>query len=193
MARITRTGEVLLAVWIVAALSSCSSAQDGFSVTNGLQVEILADGVITASEYERAVLATQECVEQVGWKTDDLELGIDGFTLSFAVVWTTDKDALREAQLSFEADEAFTRCAGDYLDQVEVAYIESQAPTGSERVEKERGLVSCLVAAGIRDVPIGVTEEDLIDILVGHEYGQNDPPIAPWLCRERYIELFTGG
>jgi hypothetical protein len=186
------------AAWISVALvaafatAGCARTAVGGSITDGFQAEILADGVVTASEYERAALATKTCVEDEGWETGELEVGLDGFTLTFTVNWPTASDAAQEAALSDDASGSFGRCANDFLDHVEIAYATAQVPTGSERIQMFRDLTDCLAKAGIPDVPTGITDEELAVILVEHEANPNRPSIEPLLCRERYIALFMG-
>lgn len=173
------------------ALTSCVGPTRSSDPDPGFQGEILADGEVTTAEYERAVFATQDCVEAKGWRTGDLEVGLDGHTLSFAVIWPTASDPDREHELSDTAASAFEECASELLDQVEVAYMQSQRPVGRERFEMGQQLVACLQSAGIDGVPVGVTEAELVETIVAHERGLEDPPVDPWLCRERYITLFA--
>lgn len=181
----------IFALVAIAVMVGCTAQRSAVSGADGFQEEILADDVVTPAEYERAVYATMSCVEEHGWAVDDPEVGLDGYTLTFAVVWSTAADPHAEDALSAKAAQDFDTCALEYLDRVEAAFARAQVPTGIDRRLAEESLVKCLAAAGVEDVPIGVAEEELIERIVSFENEIGTESLEPWLCRERHISLFV--
>ncbi|MGH8873743.1 MAG: hypothetical protein ACRDVM_00600 [Acidimicrobiia bacterium] len=129
--------------------------------TSPFQREILADGVVTEAEYERAMLTSRECVEQKGWRVGELDAGLNGFTLQFDMIWQTRDDPAEDARLSDEATKAFDDCMNHFHFDVEQVFIQQHVPTGAEQQAQVAEAIACLARAGLAGV-----DEDSTDVEV---------------------------
>lgn len=115
-----------------------------------------ADGVIEFVEYEEAVLATVECVEERGF-TMHAELALDGFYQY-------------EGETADHLDEALDACRQLWSRQVELTYQESQGPTVDE-LPAVRATMQCLIGAG--HPPTGGTRPDQLRAFIAQLPGRS--------------------
>lgn len=109
------------------------------------QADILRDGVVTSSEYERAVLAEKACADELGFATSEVEwsYGQLGFTseLDMVSMGITEAEEPRYA-------EKLDDCGAQYSNVVALAYTLQETPTEDERQSIRPDVIGCLNAAG---------------------------------------------
>ncbi|MGK2965104.1 MAG: hypothetical protein ACSLFM_05815 [Tepidiformaceae bacterium] len=104
------------------------------------QRDILSDGVVTEAEYERAVFATIQCLDEAGIPHTDPEWkeGLDRRTLGFVIgPYTAGMDP-----------ETYDRCYNEFQREVDSAWATQNAPTEDERQEREAVAVACVQERG---------------------------------------------
>lgn len=108
-----------------------------------LQAAILADGVVTFDEYERAVLATMTCMEDRG-------LDVEGPHRSErrCVPFVDFAFGGAEADLA-EADAIQEACALDHVSAVADTYAYQDRPSSEELTRQQELVVECLGRIGI--------------------------------------------
>lgn len=104
-----------------------------------LQAEILADGRVTLSEMERALLAVVSCVKAEGF---DAELTTFDITSghTFSVLSPNGDDAA--------ADRALTSCEQTMLSGLMAPFVRDNGPSQSEIARRNRQILACLKKAG---------------------------------------------
>ncbi len=171
----SRRALVMSLVWLLtpSILVGCSEPATGSSlVMNGVEIpptlsdissfqqDLLEDGDLTFSEYERAVFATVDCLVSEGFDVSGVRLSpFDGDTyeFSYSVPGKSLPDAARVA-----AD----RCFLEYLDTVDLVWAGVNRSTESELAEQDLRLRQCLsdlsgiAAESLRDA------EQLREVLV---------------------------
>ena len=149
----SNSGTIVVAALLLGALSGCGG-ENNASVEDQIkelaasapesQQQILADGRVLPSEYERAVIAERDCVEQAGFVVHDL-VWSEG-QLGFDAEWMGEIEAEQDAANI----RALDACKDDYSRIVARAAILQDTPTASEREALRPELVQCLRAAGIQ-------------------------------------------
>ena len=122
-----------------------------YESANEYQRKILSDGVVTLGEYEGALLATKQCIEE---RTDGLvEVtdpfpSQDGVGLELNLILPTGETLAEEEKISDVARDAAFTCSDEYADYVEGAYLETHALSEAEIQEDLAALAGCLQDAG---------------------------------------------
>jgi hypothetical protein len=117
------------------------------------QREILEDGVVTTAEYERAVHAEIQCINDHGIKTNGPVWVRHDSALMFLVVSNFIGDPA--------TDEVTEECSRLFSDAVEVVYVEEHTPTDFELREEVAAYRECLIEMGLPDVDESTTGREL--------------------------------
>jgi predicted dehydrogenase len=152
----------VVAQTIVAALTAgsfllaCTGSQGATTDAPGSQTDFqeaaLADGVVTFAEYERAMLATIECLRDGGVEvTDATPVPGDRLTFEF-YSGDDDREAVRAA---------YQDCYERFAVAIDRAWATANAPTEEELQEARQALAECLRDAG-EDVPEQPALEDFV-------------------------------
>ncbi len=186
---------VVLVVALVGACQDGPAVPEDFSAyarnlassVSPFQADILEDGEVTFAEYERAMLASRQCLIDAGWDVSDVrDHPRDGWSLLFTVGWEYDGDDARDARLSAQLDVDFAKCASEYHEWVEVAYRKSLIPSGTERQELTKELLACLEAEGVTGIPADADQQQFYDAIDAQIPGGG----LALLCMDRYAYLF---
>ena len=134
------------------ALSGCTSSSapsQSINVaelaahTTKFQRDILADGVVTRAEYERAVLAQRQCVQDAGATPSEVRKTANN-ELAF------DYDVTAETQADVNAiNKKAELCLGQYLDKVGEVWAYEQLLSPQELAKQLPEVRSCVVDVGI--------------------------------------------
>lgn len=161
---------VVLSAWFWLLIAGCATPGavadppqlEGFppgyaSNASDFEKEILADGVVSYAEYERANLTIVECLEDAGIAvTQVVPASEEGF-LNFNFVRTDDPGGARRV------DAAYADCEKQYAQYVFAVYRKQNLPTGVELTERKADLVACLEGAGLSDVSADPTTTELAE------------------------------
>ncbi len=148
-------GLTTLVTLVMLAASACAPPTDDTALrsgrlagnSTGFQREILADGIVTRAEYERAIAATIACMQQQGLAvTGPLEINAGRF-LGYVVGLGPDEGPGGAPSDTFESVQ--TLCEATYLDGIAAAWIVQQQPTGSEAEAVRIDYVECLRERGL--------------------------------------------
>lgn len=124
------------------------------------QAGILADGHVTYEEYERAVHAAMDCLEEAGVTVEGPHSverrGITFLNYSYGAVE-------READLA-QFEETFDTCHMTYESAVKEAYAYQHRPTPAQVQRHHELVVACLVRHGA-EVPGGIGPAELPQVL----------------------------
>lgn len=140
------TGVCVLA-FIVAA---CGSGSDVRTVTaagiplqslSKFQQEIFADGEVTFSEYESAMIATVECLLEAGVPAKGPILESNN-TYSFI---TSTPQGMTDEQMIAHVQ----KCEDEYSSVVQLGWADTLAPSAEEEREFYEGVATCLNRRGI--------------------------------------------
>ncbi len=134
---------------------------------SGFQREILADGKVSRSEYERAFDAAVSCMRQQG-----LEVAGPHPVMGDRYLLYTVRDAPG-------SDSIQATCDDEYLDFVRQVWTYQQTPTGEEADRIRVEYVRCLQAQGL-DVPDDATLDEIDGVALDH------PGSGVDACVERY-------
>lgn len=120
------------------------------------QAAALADGVVTASEYERSVLATAQCMTEQGIQFVDPphwdKATNTRLQFSYVAGDTVDK--------SRTTNDTYDRCRNRFSTAVEQLWQLQDAPSERKLQQARAALGDCLRDQGVQ-VPEGATSEDL--------------------------------
>jgi hypothetical protein len=153
-----RQGRIRTAALLL-ILSSCATTTEGSEADFGAylasaseyQEDILADGVVTAGEYEGAILATKQCIEDV---TDGrIEVSEpfpspDGVGIELELGWRTGDTDDEEERISEIAREASFSCSDEYSTYVDQAYRDTHKLSAADIDRDLAAFADCLHFAG---------------------------------------------
>jgi hypothetical protein len=148
----------ILTVTILGAVScapSVSPVTDERSDRTGpsdFQAEILEDGFVSPSEYERAVLATVECLRDAGVAVAGPAWTVDG--RFFLYTFTAEEGDHR-------ALVANDRCFDEYLSDVQEVHAKQTEPTEEELREAAADYARCLRSEGIAEADEAMSVPEL--------------------------------
>ena len=198
-------------VWLVGLLSvfaACSSGDPGVAdgppavgdpiaerigaEPSAFQLLILHDDIVTAAEYEQAVLANIACLEQSGLEVLGPERRQETNELEFTIRTRTAPGLSTEEEAKAVArwDEAIRYCWIEYEAFVADKWNSQSVPNPDERRVLVESLVVCIRATGaeVSNNPSFDTIGELV-ILEGERAGEEGvTPIAQ--CVESHIRLF---
>jgi hypothetical protein len=149
------------------------------------QAAILADGVVTSGEYEKAVFAAVECLRAKGllvheprWEDGDRRISYE-IESSFSVNATQEEqEAIRDA-----VNDASFDCSSEYEAFVAEKWQNQEIPNEDERLQLTGGFVACLADAGIDDLAANPSYEDILELLDKEVEGVD-------ACTEAFSRLF---
>lgn len=162
----TNTTVTLILAALVMSLTGCSpsapSAQtDPLDIgailddTTPFQRDILDDGVVTAAEFERALLARRECVSEAGATPGEIYEGRNG-ELTFDYDITADNDEeLQSIQSQADA------CLADYFSDVGSVWAYQRLLSPEEREAMRPRALACLDEAGLTGLAEDATASDM--------------------------------
>ncbi|MGN8552199.1 UNVERIFIED_CONTAM: hypothetical protein OHV15_06420 [Microbacterium sp. SLM126] len=161
-----------LAVLASALLTSCApqerdevpplDIEEILASTTEFQADLLKDGTVSPSEYERGLLAQRECVIAAGATPTELyATGNEELTFDYEIT------AADEAQLAL-VEEAAGLCLEEYFVDVGRVWAHQQLLTAGERDELQPKVISCLTEAGI-EVPADANLEKIASILASND------------------------
>lgn len=168
-------------------LSSCAAAEEAPKLnvdeiaasTTQFQAEILADGEVSAAEYEKALLAQRQCVIDAGATPGELvDAGNNERTFDYQV--SAPSDGEREI-IEAKAEE----CLGEFFDDIAQVWAYQQLLTADEREELRPKVVECLNKAGLA-VPSDADLKKIAEVLGSDE--SKLEMAAP--CFEKYPGYF---
>jgi len=151
-------------------IAACSDASGGaqpeshaeftLGLVNGAsdyQVAILEDGVVTASEYERSILDTLQCIRQNG--VDAVGPELDPVTGQFTYL-------VRASETGATNERIAASCVAEHSDLVERAFLYSvPIASESEREQLIDATVACLADLGY-DISRAPTDSELDAVLL---------------------------
>ncbi len=105
-----------------------------------LQDEILADGVVTPAEMERALLAVVECVRDAGFSAELIEFDPAGS-------WGLEVSGGTEAGTD-QAEARWQYCSVSLTSEVETVFMRDHVPSEADRAQQEAAVVACVRALG---------------------------------------------
>lgn len=185
-----------LPIVLLLALSACStggeerSTDDGFGTdllneqTSDYQRAILIDGVVDAAEYESALLAYRDCVEDVGGIPGPIEeLGNNQKGFSFEVS-TNDEAALQEIEARvFE-------CESELFALVGQAWAEQNLLGEAERDSLKPAVIECLNSAGVPVAESDAFEDIVVQVNEALLAGEASSQSAINDCLSEYAAFF---
>ncbi|MFK4806164.1 hypothetical protein ACI3KX_09865 [Microbacterium sp. ZW CA_36] len=151
---ITRTVATSSAALLMAlALASCAPQAEPVQETLDLdlllertseyQKPIIADGTVTAAEYERALLAQRDCVLEAGAQPGEIyEIGNNELTFDYTVEAANDAARL-------EVESRTESCIPDYFSEVAALWAYQQLLTPAERDKEQPLVLACLEKADV--------------------------------------------
>jgi hypothetical protein len=182
-------GGVVGAIAATALLASCTQVDEATQIdfdallqgTSAYQREILQDRVVDADEYEKAVLATWDCLQAEGFEPDEPRW-THGQLIFDTALEAPDEAALEE--MNERLDLAYTTCEAEYVDSVAQAWAFQLVLSPDEREKVRPNVIECLGRAGI-SVPSDASDEELFEKLVPDNTDQ-------WSdCAEEYPGYFS--
>lgn len=114
--------------------------------TTPFQYEIIEDGVVTAAEFERALLARRECTAEVGATPGEIYSGRNGeLTFDYDIVADSDDELLA---IQADAD----ACLRDYFVDVGSVWAYQRILSPEERERLRPKALACLDSAGLTEL-----------------------------------------
>ena len=154
------------------------------------QVQILADDVVTAAEYEQAVFSEARCLNEAGLEVLGPEWNRSANEIEFTIRASLPAGATAEDQAALDAriDRAADGCWIEFSAFVEEKWFSQLVPDGDERQALVESLVACIRATGteIADDP---SYEDLTSIVPSLEEDEARA-LALAQCAESHARLF---
>jgi hypothetical protein len=132
---------------IVAALAGCGGAKSPVNGTaaDGMSEfarEVLSDGTVTNAEIEDSRARTISCIESEGFSASFVAQ--DDRVSSLEVDSGTPEPGESEADFETRFDNTIERCRGEFLDQVEAAWLQETAPSEEELRAAFAALQQCV-------------------------------------------------
>lgn len=177
----------LILLFLLVVAGGCSGAAAGggspseelarvrLEGASDFEKEILEDLLVTQAEYERAVLATVDCVRD---QFPELEIegpytSPNGFTMTFDYVAHTGNDPDSVDEFSHLVDEADAACEG-FRAGIESVWVEQHIPSGVEREEMQQAFVDCADRVGLSGLAIGMNLGEVLEKVAEHNNRTQD-------------------
>ena len=148
--------------------------------TSAFQRDLIADGVVSRAEYEQAVFAAVQCLQQRALDVTDPIPSPNGITPEFNIISEGEITPAVDAHI----EKSYNECAAEYLEDVEIVYVEQNILTGAERQAMLGAFAGCLTDAGVEGVTSGMGSDQLVDLLRNDPVARVDP--APFECYAQY-------
>lgn len=186
--RLPSFGLLVASAIVLGLLSGCTSniapeldVDALASETSDFQSEILEDQVVTAAEYEKALLAHRQCVSDAGAKVSEIYETVNHqLTFDWEVEAATDEELER---ILAEAD----LCLPEYFDDVGLVWSEQNVLSPEEKQAIQPKVIECLQQAGLT-VPDTATFLEIVEAV--SEAQEDDPDSLVRECVTRYPEYF---
>lgn len=183
----------LLAVLLVASCSRGEAQPQQLDVTqvardtSAFQRAILADGKVTFAEYERAVLATVDCLKREGLQvTPPRPRDGDKRFLSYQISMEG-KSGQDVGQIRGQVDAVTQKCDAEFSKDVSRVWEFQNLLTPEQRAKQRGQVADCLRGAGL-SVPADAKDRQLFELAAA-----NADKAAVQACRERYPDFFVTG
>ncbi len=141
--------------------------------TTAEQERFLRDGEVTEADYEAAVLAAVQCMEEAGYETSTAEHGH---------VIRIQGEGVASLEEVDRWQAAYDDCADTYLRDVEQVWQLQHAPSEQEQQEREAAYLACVQDHGIEAGDLAV----LMDLQAEGRISERDQ-VALNLCSVRHM------
>lgn len=168
---------------LVVSLAGCTGDDEPSLGSTVTQVDVLADGEVTAAEYRRAIDAHAACINESGFEATEPHLAADG------LIWQIGVSATSESQ-DVAVQAVLDGCYDQYVDDVEREYFQANVPTGAERDALFEKLIGCLADVGVNGVTRLDTEEEIVRAIAEQQADDMSPGL--W-CLDDYRLVFPEG
>ena len=163
------------------------------------QREILADGVVTYAEYEKAVSAEYECVKDVYPNRTMGPIEPTRGQLAYTVETSFDEDM--SAKEIAAVDAADFKCRETYLEPVASKWASQDVPDADEREKMRPEVMACFAAAGLA-VDASTTDEQFQSASEAYVTSIQNEDVEPsgeteakmealQACQEKHYRFFT--
>ncbi len=152
-----------------------ATSLDGLSA---FQREILADGVVTRPEYERAFDAAISCMRDEGVVVSDPLPQNAGRFLSYVVSLGRQQGDGNPGESLVPSESIQESCERRYLLGIVDVWNQQQTPSGREAEGMRRDYVACLQARGI-----SVSDEATVDSIESSDEFVSDPRARPCIAQ----------
>lgn len=158
-------GKLILVAALSLGLSGCQSESPSLPEAIPLEIsdyqtEVLSDGVVTFTEYEKAFLDTIACLRDGGVRASDPIPSHDGRFLTYDIgFWPPDTPS----SVITEAEALNDSCVAEYLDAIALKYSYDNQPSASEQTETRLEAIECLRKEGY-DISDDLTEGEIMAI-----------------------------
>ncbi|MFD4960397.1 hypothetical protein [Microbacterium sp. NPDC058389] len=133
------------------------------AATSDYQKPLIADGVVTSAEYEKALLARRDCVEAAGAVPGEIyEIGNNELTFDYEYSYSSDEDK-QNTQVLADA------CIGEYFREVGAVWAYQQLLTPAERDKEQPTVLACMDGAGHADLSEDATAADMVEAIIGDD------------------------
>lgn len=147
--------------------------------TTEYQREIIADGIVTPEEYERALLERRDCVASSGAAPGPIyKIGNGEQTFDFEITATND-DAMNIIQQKADA------CLPAFFDDVGAVWAFQNLLSPEERQKMQPLVVECLAERGVK-VDSNATSDQIARVV---QEVEDFSKVSP--CVEEYIAFFS--
>ncbi|MFF2276805.1 hypothetical protein [Agromyces sp. NPDC058126] len=176
-----------LAAATIALLSACSSQSEPAALnleglldqTSEFQREIIEDGEVSSTEYERAVMAQRDCVIAAGAKPSEVRtVGNNELTFDYDVTAATEDDV---EQINAKAE----ACLPEFLSEVGQLWAYQELLSPEEREDQRGDVIDCLTTAGV-ELPEDATSTEIFDTL-----SQLEDLEEAMVCVDEYPGFFS--
>lgn len=160
------TFRMVLIVLASTALGSCGSGETSSRTidvsslaakTTLFQREILQDGAVTRSEYEKAILAQRQCSERIGGIPGPVK-EIGNHQLGYEVEFeSSTEDELKKLQT------ANSQCHADFSKEVIEVWVYQQILSPQEIEKQLPAVTRCLKNQGV-EIPSSTSREDILSL-----------------------------
>jgi hypothetical protein len=142
---------------------------------------------MTRGEYESAVEAARQCVQDAGVEVSEPYDAMGGTLLTFSYETPSDPDALADVRATYD------RCYAKHQEEADAVWFNQSIPTGAERTKRFSQLVSCLESVGVTGVTEDLILEDVARNITEQVDGDDDAMSAALWCVDDHRVLYPEG
>ena len=154
--------------------------------TSGYQRQALADGVVTFAEYERAVLATIDCLKAGGLTVEGPTPRNNGRLLDFSF-GAERKPGESPADADTRILQISNKCDDEFRLDIDKVWTQQNLLTPAQRDVQRAQLIECLRDAG-SDIAVDADEEEVFKAAIEDRDSEGVRE-----CRQRYPDFFLLG
>lgn len=145
------TAAMVTAIVLTIAVTACKQQEEptDFDVqalasdSSEYQQEILRDGVVTADEYEAALLSSRDCIAAAGGIPGEI-VEMDGNQLGFETLIEAETE-----EAGKKISDALRTCNSEYFYEVSQVWAYQNILSPEEREERRPKVIGCLNDAGL--------------------------------------------